>query len=1294
MKKGLVKKLGCLVLTLAITVSGISVVQPIEVSAAPKVKSIGVKTSSSFLGSKKTLYVGGPKSYRTTKLVVSIKPAKASKKVKYTSSKKSVATVSSKGTVKAKKTGSTYITVQSKSNKSKKKKIKIIVKKYVYPKKITLKAGKSLNGGRKLTIKKTFSPAKTTDKKVTFTSSNKSLATVNSKGVVTANKNNKTGTVTIRVKGRAKNSKKKIVKKSIKIKILKKVEASSVKMSSSVRTMVITGTNSNPTSYLTATISPLNTYSKKIAWTSSNTRVATVSKGKITAKRMGVTTITAKANNGKYATCKVTVKKNTVAVHDPSIVKGTDNKYYIFGSHMAWAKTNTLTGWNTFSTNINTNYATLFKSCWDNWANFNKDGKSNLLNDGVTANALSGNLWAPDVIYNKTMKKWCMYMSVNGPDNNSVIALATADKIDGPYTYVGDVVYSGFGNSKHPASKTDAPKVLGKDADFSVYRTRDKSGGGDYRLINAIDPGLEYDEDGNLWMVYGSWFGGLYMLKIDSKTGLRDYSKTYTTQKDVSDAYYGVKIAGGYECSGEAPYIMKSGDYYYLFVTNGGLAANGGYNMRLYRSKKITGPYVDAQGQTAINARGTSFVNTTGTVGIRLMAGYKMPGQVNGYLAQGHNSAFVDSDGKMYLVYHTRFENRGEQHEVRVHQMFMNADGWLCVAPFEYNGETISKTGYAKKDIVGTYDFMIQYPGQKNGTAATTVPITLGDNGVIGGVKNGSWTYISGSSSVTMYIDGVTYKGVFLKQTDESDNRNELMTFTLVGDDNVCIWGSKQVTSVTDKIAVTADKDYVSIGTTAEEDFFIPTLGKYGSKITWKSSNTDVIRIDGTNARITRTLDLDTTAELTATITRGKEVQTKKYTVTVKKVALDIPSVITENIELVSKLGDYSVTWASSNKELISLDGVVKRTLIDENVTLTATLTKNGVSVERVFTPIVKKLTLDIPSEASENIQLVNQLGDYTVTWNSTNTDIIALDGTVKRGIVDQSVTLTATLTKNGISVEQEFTVLVKELDMYIPTVIKSSFVELPSNLDGYTVTWESSDLSVININGTVNQPASGSVKVTLTATIDDTIKRVYEVTVFSTVPDTYIYQQDYEGVSDILSIWESEHGSNFLSLQKDAIHGSYAQFAPVAVNSRGALTSFGIETGSVYMVEFDAFLQAGDNQNTNFAISGKDMKYYGNSNDGIDSGYILKLDAPAKSTVWTISGTSSNTTVDIPQDWVHFSVAVDKVTKNATVTISNGDTVYYEGVVAISGTGDLNGLYTRAGRYNPVIKVDNIKVY
>ena len=79
---------------------------------------------------------------------------------------------------------------------------------------------------------------------------------------------------------------------------------------------------------------------------------------------------------------------------------------------------------------------------------------------------------------------------------------------------------------------------------------------------NCIDPCVFYDDDDNLWMSYGSWFAGIFMIKLDKENGLRDYTYTYPYQvkgvtttagaadaNATSDPYFGKKIAGGWDVS-------------------------------------------------------------------------------------------------------------------------------------------------------------------------------------------------------------------------------------------------------------------------------------------------------------------------------------------------------------------------------------------------------------------------------------------------------------------------------------------------------------------------------------------------------------------------------------------------------------------------------------------------------------------------------------------------------------------------------------------------------------------------
>lgn len=473
-----------------------------------------------------------------------------------------------------------------------------------------------------------------------------------------------------------------------------------------------------------------------------------------------------------------------VSVHDPSIVKA-NGKYYVFGSHRAWAKSDDMVNWTTFTNNINTDYATMLGDIWENWAKQSS-------NPDIT-----GNMWAPDVHWNPTMKKWCMYMSVNGANYRSVIVLLTADDIEGDWTYVGPVVYSGF--TKVNASRTDVPKVLGEDADLTRYQSQTDTG------INAIDPSIATDDNGDMWMTFGSWFGGMWMFKLDPATGLRDYSTTYQTETNKSDAYYGIKLGGGYGNSGEGSYLLHTNGYWYLFASYGGLEQTKGYQIRMYRSQSITGPYVDQAGHPAVSERAIGN-NWQSDNGIRLMSSIQWSGNDNANIevAQGHNSALADDDGTDYIVYHTRFSGRGEEHEVRVRQLLPTSDGWLVAAPYEYTGTKADTKGYDAKELAGTYEFVIHDPktsfkGPKKVTDKNStdyrgvnkpITITLNVDGSVSGDATGSWTHQDGSNAMTITVDGTEYTGAFDKLPRDLD-RKEVMTFSALGN-NLCVWGSQK----------------------------------------------------------------------------------------------------------------------------------------------------------------------------------------------------------------------------------------------------------------------------------------------------------------------------------------------------------------------------------------------------------------------------------------------------------------------------------------------------------------------
>jgi arabinan endo-1,5-alpha-L-arabinosidase len=519
---------------------------------------------------------------------------------------------------------------------------------------------------------------------------------------------------------------------------------------------------------------------------------------------------------------------NRVSVHDPSVVWDPETKtYYIFGSHRDHAKTTDMMNW----TKITVPWATATSTNAANNVAFTTPEVTKVKKGGVEydfsfdAQAWSkrgnnnynidGNLWAPDVIYNKAMKKWCMYLSVNGDAWFSSIVLLTADKITGPYRYQAPVVISGFKNG-NSYKDTDLEIVIGEQASLPErYNVGNKWG---ERWPNNIDPCVFYDEEGNLWMSYGSWSGGIFMLALDEETGLRDYDVEYELKGSGNgitvDPYFGKKIAGGYYVSGEASYIEYIGGYYYLFMSYGGLAAggnandynNGGYQMRVFRSENPDGPYVDSKNSNAIfTGYQLNFgVNANdGNRGENIFGAYTDWGnQAKGNLgerSQGHNSIIAAEDGRTYLVYHTRFQNWGEGHQVRVHQVFQNKNGWLVAAPFEYTGEQVTSADIATTQqiatdqIPGKYKLLVHTYKLDHTKKAANKPIDieLTADGNISGDQTGSWNITEGTSYIHLKVGNVHYYGVMVEQTLEPTDTKAPAFTVLAATTGVTAWGYK-----------------------------------------------------------------------------------------------------------------------------------------------------------------------------------------------------------------------------------------------------------------------------------------------------------------------------------------------------------------------------------------------------------------------------------------------------------------------------------------------------------------------
>ncbi|WP_041556067.1 glycoside hydrolase family 43 protein [Carnobacterium sp. 17-4] len=434
-------------------------------------------------------------------------------------------------------------------------------------------------------------------------------------------------------------------------------------------------------------------------------------------------------------------------VHDPSVIF-VNNYFYVIGSHLEFAKSKDLIQWEQLSTSVPTN--TLFSNVYKELAESFEYAKTKTL-------------WAGDIIQLKDDKFYMYYTAAEGTTPLSTLGVAISDHVEGPYEDLGVILKSG------------SIKENGKMHDATVEP-------------NVIDPHVFFDNEDHLWMVYGSYSGGIYILKMDESTG-----------KPEPNQGYGKKLLGANHSRIEAPYILYSPEtkYYYLFLSFGGLDSKGGYNIRVARSENPDGPYIDAKNQNMIEAKGAigSFFDDKAIepYGVKLIGNFSLKSNeitsTAGYVSPGHNSAFYNPKlNKYFLFFHTRFPNRGEEHEVRVHQFFFNEKDWPVIAPLRYAGETIQI--YKTNQVFGEYQFVNHGTDISEDIKATKFA-KLKKNGKISGELTGSWK-ITDDKSASVIIDDVEYNGVFLSQWNDYENKPTI-TFTGMSSTGVSVFGIRTI---------------------------------------------------------------------------------------------------------------------------------------------------------------------------------------------------------------------------------------------------------------------------------------------------------------------------------------------------------------------------------------------------------------------------------------------------------------------------------------------------------------------
>ena len=237
----------------------------------------------------------------TVSLTATVNPADATDKtLTWTSSDASVASVSANGEVKALKAGTAIITVSSANGKTATCEVNV-AKKIIEVTSVSLDQTKlELTEGDTATLTATVNPSDATDKTLTWTSSDASVASVSATGEVKALKEGTTNITVSSVNGKTATCVVTVAKKIIEV-VSVSLDKTSLDMTE------------GDTATLTATVNPSDASDKTLTWTSSDTSVASVSvNGEVQALKAGTATITVSTANGKTATCVVTVEPKVI----------------------------------------------------------------------------------------------------------------------------------------------------------------------------------------------------------------------------------------------------------------------------------------------------------------------------------------------------------------------------------------------------------------------------------------------------------------------------------------------------------------------------------------------------------------------------------------------------------------------------------------------------------------------------------------------------------------------------------------------------------------------------------------------------------------------------------------------------------------------------------------------------------------------------------------------------------------------------------------------------------------------
>lgn len=230
-----------------------------------------------------------------------------------------------------------------------------------------------------------------------------------------------------------------------------------------------------------------------------------------------------------------------------------------------------------------------------------------------------GDLWAPDII--RLGQRFALYYSVSSfGKNTSAIGLATNVTLD-----------------------PSRPDYKWRDEGIILQSSQTDD-------FNAIDPALIRDEKQQLWLSFGSFWSGIKLVELDAQSGKRL----------TGAPLYSIAAPPPGTPAIEAPYLFRQGNYFYLFV-NWGFCCRGinsTYEVRLGRSRTVTGPYLDKEGRDLNQGGGSLFLARQGR-----------------FIGPGHIGILPDNDTS-WCSYHFYDENNEGRPALMIRRLFGGEQSW------------------------------------------------------------------------------------------------------------------------------------------------------------------------------------------------------------------------------------------------------------------------------------------------------------------------------------------------------------------------------------------------------------------------------------------------------------------------------------------------------------------------------------------------------------------------------------------------------------------------------------------